>query len=84
MKDEERQVERTVETPRKWLSVDEMAQVLGLSKMTLYREIAAGHLAAVRVGRRLLFPADLLDRMSEAAISSGREVSAKEFGGGSS
>ncbi|NOL44364.1 helix-turn-helix domain-containing protein [Kribbella sandramycini] len=54
---------------------------MGMSEMTLYRAIAAGEFPAVRIGRRLLVPARVLERMAELAISTGREVSAAEISG---
>jgi excisionase family DNA binding protein len=65
-----------------WLTVAEMADRLGIAEMTLYRVIAAGEFPAVRIGQRRLFiPAKVLDRMSEAALSTGRVVSAADFCG---
>ncbi|TCO45206.1 hypothetical protein EV646_109381 [Kribbella antiqua] len=52
-----------------------------MAEMTLYRAIAAGEFPAVRIGRRLVIPARVLDRMGEAAISTGRVVTAAEFCG---
>jgi excisionase family DNA binding protein len=69
------------EGKRQWLNVAEMAAELGIAEMTLYRAIAAGEFPAVRIGRRLFIPARVLDRMAEAAISSGRVVTAAEFCG---
>jgi excisionase family DNA binding protein len=66
---------------RDWLNVAEMADRLGIAEMTLYRVIAAGQFPAVRIGRRLFIPAKVLDRMSEAALSTGRVVSAADFCG---
>jgi len=46
------------------LSVDEAAQVLGISRTTAYECVRTGELRAVRLGRRLVIPkaaiADLL------------------------
>jgi excisionase family DNA binding protein len=69
---------------REWLSIAEMASALGIAEMTLYRVIAAGQFPAVRIGRRLFIPAKVLDRMSDAALSTGRVVSAADFCGESS
>ncbi|GAA3144750.1 excisionase family DNA binding protein [Kribbella aluminosa] len=64
-----------------WLNVAEMAKQLGMAEMTLYRAIAAGEFPAVRIGRRLFIPARVLERMAEAAISTGRVVTAADFCG---
>ena len=44
------------------LRVDEAARVLGVSRATLYRLVAAGRLRAVRVGRATRIPARELER----------------------
>ncbi|GAB3812756.1 helix-turn-helix domain-containing protein [Kribbella italica] len=71
----------TQEVQRDWLNVAEMADRLGIAEMTLYRVIAAGQFPAVRIGRRLFIPAKVLDRMTDAALSTGRVVSAADFCG---
>ena len=64
---------------RRWLSIAEMARELGMSQMTLYRVIRAGEFPAVRIGRRLFVPAQVLDQLAESALATGREVSAAEW-----
>jgi excisionase family DNA binding protein len=64
---------------RKWLSIADLAAELGMSQMTLYRVIAAGEFPAVRIGRRLFIPARVLDEMFEAAMASGRTVTAADW-----
>lgn len=71
----------TKEAKREWLSIAEMAHALGIAEMTLYRVIAAGEFPAVRIGRRLFIPARVLERMTEAALSTGRVVCAADFCG---
>ncbi|MGH3461221.1 MAG: helix-turn-helix domain-containing protein [Kribbellaceae bacterium] len=71
-----------VEAPdgeRRWLSISEMARELGMSQMTLYRAIAAGEFPAVRIGRRLFVPAQVLDQLAESALTTGRLVSATDW-----
>ena len=55
---------------RRWLSVTEVAQMLGLAPMTVYRAIHAGQLPAMKLGRRYLIPAHALDAMEEVATAS--------------
>ena len=43
--------------PRRFYSVAEIARMLGMSKMTVYRAIAAGEFPAVKVRGRLIVPA---------------------------
>ena len=64
---------------RKWLSIAELADELGMSQMTLYRVIAAGEFPAVRIGRRLFVPARVLDDLAKAALASGRAVTAADW-----
>lgn len=74
-------MQKSHEAKRQWLNVADVAAELGMAEMTLYRAIAAGEFPAVRIGRRLVIPARVLDRMGEAAISTGRVVTAAEFCG---
>ncbi|MFI7059398.1 helix-turn-helix domain-containing protein [Kribbella sp. NPDC050124] len=74
-------MQESTEGKRDWLNVAEMAAVMGLSEMTLYRAIANGEFPAVRIGRRLFIPARLPDQLAEAAISTGRVVTAAEVAG---
>src|SRR4030095_12105689 len=48
-------------------SVAEAARRLDVSRMTLYREIAAGRLAAIRIRDRLVIPRTALERLVEDA-----------------
>jgi excisionase family DNA binding protein len=73
------EVVKPSEPGRKWLSIAELASELGMSQMTLYRVIAAGEFPAVRIGRRLFIPARVLDEMFEAALSTGRTVTAADW-----
>jgi excisionase family DNA binding protein len=59
---------------RRWHSVAEVAQMLGLAPMTVYRAIHDGRLPATKIGRRYLIPASALDAMEKAATRSGRDV----------
>jgi excisionase family DNA binding protein len=55
--------------PPRFYSVAEVAEITGLSDMTIYRSIADGELPAVRIRRRVLVPAKALDVMADAAMS---------------
>jgi excisionase family DNA binding protein len=70
------------EPSRQWLSIAELAAELGMSQMTLYRAIAAGEFPAVRIGRRLVVPARVLEELSAAALATGRTVRAADWTGG--
>jgi excisionase family DNA binding protein len=50
----------------KFYDVQEVAEMLRVSRMTIYRAISAGELRAVRIRGRLLIPA----RVIEALVSS--------------
>jgi excisionase family DNA binding protein len=68
---------------RRWLSVaelaHELAHELGMSPMTLYRAIAAGEFPAVRIGRRIVVPARVLEDMAAAALSTGTTVDTADW-----
>ncbi|MGH3804421.1 MAG: helix-turn-helix domain-containing protein [Pseudonocardiaceae bacterium] len=55
------------ETPT-FYSVAQVARMLGMSAMTLYRAIAAGEFPAVRIRGRLIVPARAIEAMVDAAI----------------
>lgn len=52
------------------LTVTEVAHALRVSRMTIYREIHAGRLPALRVGRSFRVPADTI----AALLADGRET----------
>ena len=60
--------ELPTEAPR-FYSVAEVALMLGMSTMTVYRAIAAGEFPAVKVRNRLIVPARALEAMAEAAVA---------------
>ncbi len=45
------------------VSVDEVAQVLGISRNHAFRCVERGEIPSVRIGRRVLIPAAFLDRL---------------------
>ena len=51
------------------LSIDQAAKYLGLPPATLYRAVGRGQLPHLRVGKRILISAAVLDRM----LGEGRE-----------
>ena len=63
------------------MSVAELARELGMSQMTLYRVIAAGEFPAVRIGRRLVVPARVLEDMADAALATGTTVETADWPG---
>lgn len=58
----------SVTNPRKFYSVAEVADMFGMSPMTVYRAISAGEFPAVRIRGRLIVPAKAIDAMAEIAI----------------
>lgn len=48
--------------PERWLSVEEIAQHLGLSKETIYRWLEKRKIPSHRVGRQWKFKASEVDR----------------------
>lgn len=61
------------------MSVAELASELGMSQMTLYRAIAAGEFPAVRIGRRLVVPARVLQDMADQALATGTTVDTADW-----
>jgi excisionase family DNA binding protein len=56
--------------PPRFYSVAQVAQMLGMSAMTVYRAIGAGEFPAVRVRGRLIVPARAVAEMVDAAVAS--------------
>lgn len=46
----------------RFLTVAEVASIMRVSKMTVYRMVHAGELPAIRVGRSFRVPEDAVDR----------------------
>jgi excisionase family DNA binding protein len=60
-------------------SVSEVARLLGMSAMTVYRAIAAGEFPAVKIRGRLIVPARALEEMVDAAVADRSVVDAAEW-----
>ena len=60
--------ELPTEAPR-FYSVAEVALMLGMSTMTVYRAIAAGEFPAVKIRNRLIVPARAIEAMADAAVA---------------
>lgn len=65
----------TSEPPR-FYSVGQVARMLGMSAMTLYRAINAGDFPTIRIRGRLIVPARAVDEMVDAAIATQSVVDA--------
>lgn len=64
---------------RRFYSVAEVAEMSGISSVTLYRAINAGEFPAVRVRNRVIVPARVLDALIEGAVESGTVVDAASY-----
>lgn len=71
-------VEPVAGAPR-FYSVAQVAAMLGMSGMTVYRAISAREFPAVRVRGRLIVPAKAVDAMVEAAVTDQTVVDASDF-----
>ncbi|WP_433786954.1 helix-turn-helix domain-containing protein [Actinomycetospora sp. CA-101289] len=67
-----------VAAPR-FYSVAQAARILGAAPVTLYRAIRAGQFPAVRIRGRLIVPAQALEAMTAASISTGSVVDAADW-----
>ncbi|NED96824.1 helix-turn-helix domain-containing protein [Phytoactinopolyspora alkaliphila] len=77
-------VKRTLPTranrePRSWYSVAEVARMLGMSQMTVYRAIAEGSFPAVKIRGRLIVPAKALAAMEDAATTAQGVVDSADY-----
>ncbi|MFI5712948.1 helix-turn-helix domain-containing protein [Kribbella sp. NPDC051620] len=62
-----------------WLTVEETAELMGVSAMTLYRVINAGSFPAVRIGRRICVPAQAIAELATAALRTGATVDTADW-----
>lgn len=53
----------TITTPARTISVEEAAQLLGISRPTAYQAVRTGDLPAIRVGKRWLIPRSRLEAL---------------------
>lgn len=63
----------------KFYSVAQVAAVLGMSSMTVYRAISAGEFPAVRIRGRLIVPAKAVEAMVDAAVAERAVVDAADW-----
>jgi excisionase family DNA binding protein len=68
----------SLNAPRRWYSVAEVAQMLGMGQMTVYRAIHAGEFPAVRIRGRYVIPAKALEALEEAAVATSSLVAAED------
>jgi excisionase family DNA binding protein len=64
-------------------NVEEMAQILGVKLLTIYRSVNKGKIPAVKIGRNILFPKDVIlewlkDKAWEGYKEKGKVVEVKE------
>ncbi len=64
---------------RRFFSVPEAAEMLGVSDMTLYRAINAKAFPALRLRGRLIIPAKAIDQITDAALANGGVVDTADF-----
>jgi excisionase family DNA binding protein len=55
--------------PPRFYSVAQVAQMLGMSTMTVYRAIRDGEFPAIRVRGRLIVPAKAVEAMGDTAVT---------------
>jgi excisionase family DNA binding protein len=53
----------------RFLSVAEIAEIFGVSEVTIYREISDGGLPAVKIRGRYVVPAKAVDRLEAEALA---------------
>ena len=60
------------------LTVTEVAEALGISRMSAYAAVRTGVIPSVRIGRRVLVPRVALDRLVETATAAPSQQSMSE------
>lgn len=66
-------VSRVAAQERRAFSVSEAAAMLGLHRQTVAAAIRRGEIPAVRLGRKVLVPSAVIERLLEPTKSSGAE-----------
>jgi excisionase family DNA binding protein len=66
----------------RFLTVAEVAGMMRVDPMTLYRAIRADEFPAVKIRGRYVIPARALDEMERAALASGAKVNAADWAQG--
>jgi excisionase family DNA binding protein len=56
-------------SPPRFYSVAEVAEILGMAPVTLYRAIRAGQFPAVRIRGRLIVPAKVVEAIADTAAA---------------
>jgi len=59
---------------KKHLSISELAEILGLSRTSVYRKVKAGEIGAVKVGRRLMIPRETVSEILGESVSDARKA----------
>lgn len=67
--------------PEPWVSVDEIATHMGVSKDTVYRWIAERGMPSAKVGGRWKFRVSKVDQWVESGKAGDREVQSDDAGG---
>ena len=54
---------------KKYHSIPELAKLLGLSRVAVFKRVKAGKIRAVRIGRNYAIPEEFLDQIKGKALS---------------
>lgn len=65
--------------PKRFYSVAEVAELLGLSEPTVYRAIRGGEFPAVQIRKRYVVPAKVIDEMEAAAMATGSVIDTADY-----
>jgi excisionase family DNA binding protein len=63
----------------RFYSVADVADIFGMSEMTVYRAIREGEFPAIKIRGRLIIPAKVVDEMANAAVDSREMVNAADW-----
>ena len=58
---------------KKYLSIPQLAKLLGLSRVTVFKRVKAGKIPAVRIGRNYAVPEEFLDQIRGKTLSEERK-----------
>lgn len=53
--------------PKIGYTINQSAEMLGVGRTTLYKEIKNGHLKIIKLGRRTIVPADSIKKLLETS-----------------
>ena len=59
--------------PSQYLSIQEVANLLGISRIAVYKKVKKGQIKAVRIGKNFAIPASYIDKIRGGALDADKK-----------